>query len=104
MPLKGIDSLTQGRGLVQVDRAYDWFQEGEVTAAEQLPYDIEVGADGTRGILLREPQDLWSPLVTRVTVQPRFREQAAEQDLVDFEVASPWSPRIRGCMSVITCC
>ncbi len=84
--LPGIDTLTQGHGLVQIGRAHDWMTDGTLSVAERLEYRIEIGAERERGIYLREPDQQKEPLVTRVNIKPRFREHAPKDELVDFEV------------------
>lgn len=98
--------LTYGRGLLQVDAAWDYLQRdacarsptpgGSPEASSRTSshagpwYEVECaltegrGARG-RGIYLREPHETAKPQTVRVTVTPKLKEDAANSARLDVE-------------------
>lgn len=84
--LSGVDEFAQGAGLIQIDKAWDWIEQGEYNVAERLAYLVEVGRERTRGILLRESEQTSRLLETDVIVTPQFREDQPKAGQVKFEI------------------
>jgi len=83
----GIDLLTQGRGLVQVDKAYDYLTRFPAYHEQGLRFEVRVpGRQNARGVYLREPNEVSHPLETRFTVTPIFHDDADNRDKVDLEL------------------
>ncbi len=84
--IPGVDEFAQGAGLIQIDKAWDWIEQGEYSVAERLAFHCEVGREGTRGVLLREIEETSRLLETQVAVTPYFREDQPKRGQVDFEI------------------
>ena len=86
-PVAGVDVFGQGRGLVQIDRAYEYMKKYAGHADDDLRFEVRVPARGNaRGIYLREPYETDHPLETNVSVTPVFRKDADNRDKIDFEL------------------
>ena len=83
----GIEVFTLGRGLVQIDEAFEYARKFAGHADRDVRFEVRVpGRDNARGIYLREPFEADRPLETRVTVTPTFHDEADNRDKVDFEL------------------
>jgi tripeptidyl-peptidase-2 len=83
----GVEIFAQGRGIVQVDAAYEYVRKYAAYEDQDLRFDVRVtGRDDARGIYLREPWEVDRPLDARVTVTPIFHEDADNRAKVNFEL------------------
>ena len=86
-PVPGIEIFTQGRGLLQIDKAYEYMKTYAGQADRDVRFDVRVPSrDGGRGIYLREPFETERADVYRVNVDPIFPDDADNRAKVDFEV------------------
>ena len=86
-PVPGAEVFALGRGLVQIDKAYEYAKQFVQYADQDLRLEVRVpGRDNARGIYLREPYEVDRPLDARVTVTPVFHEDADNRAKVDFEL------------------
>lgn len=86
-PVPGVEVFAQGRGLIQIDRAYEYLRRFHGYADDAVRFDVRVpGRDKARGIYLREPFETDRPIETRVTVTPIFPKDADNRAKVDFEL------------------
>ncbi len=83
--LPGIEDFAQGAGLIQIDKAWDWIEQGEYSVAERHPFRCEIGRSKTRGVLLRESEETSQLLETDVKVTPQFRDDQPKRGQVKFE-------------------
>ncbi len=96
-PVGGGDPFAQGAGLIQIDRACQHAMEHAAAVGERLRLDVDItDRDHARGIYLREPHETCRPATANVLVKPRFREEAAASEKLDFELrvaleaTQPW--------------
>ena len=83
----GVEVFAQGRGLIQIDRAYEYLRKFHGDSLDHVRFDVRIPRRGNaRGIYLREPFELERPVETRVTVTPRFPKDADNRAKVDFEL------------------
>ncbi|XP_019851608.1 PREDICTED: tripeptidyl-peptidase 2 [Amphimedon queenslandica] len=93
-PLGSHDPFSIGHGVIQVDKAYDYFRE--ITTLPTTPVDFRVSVSGLqgqqskcRGIYLREPHHFKRSTHHLVTVDPCFPEDTSgwilgPRDKLDF--------------------
>jgi tripeptidyl-peptidase-2 len=87
VPVPNVDIFGQGRGLIQIDRAYEYVKKFAAYADQDLRFDVRIPDRGNaRGIYLREPQETEQPLETSLNVHPIFHHDADNHDKVDFEM------------------
>ena len=84
--LSDVDVFAQGTGLIQIDKAWNWIEQGDYDVAERLAYRVEVGQAKTRGVLLRESEQSSRLLETRVNVTPQIREDQPKAGQVKLEI------------------
>ncbi|MEZ6052871.1 MAG: tripeptidyl-peptidase 2 [Planctomycetaceae bacterium] len=84
--LPGVDPFAQGTGLIQVDKAWEWIEQGEYSVAERHGFRCEVARDKSRGVLLREAEETSRLLETDVAVTPYFRRDQPKLGQVKFEI------------------
>ena len=107
IPISGCDGaaspLTHGRGLLQVDAAFDYLMR-ELQSADTCPdarYAVAVrrsdGGPRTRGLYLREPSDSAADISATVSVTPVLHEDAdvqgerlAVEDRLEVVPSAPW--------------
>lgn len=96
-PVPDVDVFALGRGLIRIDRAWDYLTEYADYADQDLRFELRVRSRGNaRGIYLREPYEVNRPLDARVIITPLFHEDADNRDKVDFELrckleaTAPW--------------
>ncbi|KAG2434097.1 hypothetical protein HXX76_007824 [Chlamydomonas incerta] len=99
--------LTYGRGLIQIDGAWEYLMNDGVPSAATSPtaagpwYEVEATcAEGRgprgRGIYIREPHESAKPQSYRVSVTPKLNEDAATsarldvEDRLVLEATVPW--------------
>lgn len=83
--LIGLDPWSQGKGLIRVDKALDWFEENKEKQLEQVYYSIDfVNRNHARGLYLREGSLHKSSRLEPVRIQPQFPEDVDNQVLGAF--------------------
>ncbi len=97
VPVQGIEVFALGRGLVQIDKAYEYLKAYREFGDQDARFDVRVTSrSGARGIYLREPFEVDRPLEARIVVSPIFHEDAPNRERVDFELrcklqaSAPW--------------
>ncbi|MGA1235400.1 MAG: S8 family serine peptidase [Limisphaerales bacterium] len=82
----GMEVFTQGRGLIDVVRAFDWLREAGLGLAEEPALEVRIPSlHNARGIYLREPEMVRQPLAVSVQVSPVFPEDEPNPGLVGYE-------------------
>lgn len=82
-----VEIFAEGRGMVQIDRAFDYLKKFSPYTTMDLRFDIDIPArDHARGVYLREPFETDEPQDIRVMVTPQFHEDADNREKVDFEL------------------
>lgn len=77
----------QGKGVLQVDKAFEYAKLHASHPAEQLRFDVDVpDRDEARGIYLREPFETKQATVVKVRIRPQFHEEALNQEKIDLLV------------------
>jgi len=96
-PIPAVDVFAQGRGLIQIDRAFEHLMKNSAAQGELIHFAVDLpGRDGARGIYLREPHETTRPLVTTVRVRPMFHEKTEPQTKLSLnmpialECSEPW--------------
>ncbi|GMH33052.1 hypothetical protein BSKO_00886 [Bryopsis sp. KO-2023] len=93
--------LTHGRGLLQVDKAWQYLEKSGEVDFPDVRYEVRVqrsdGGVSMRGIYMREPADVLRPLTWMATVKPRLHEDAdvrdeklAIEDRLSLKSTQPW--------------
>lgn len=97
VPVQGVEIFALGRGLVQIDKAYEYLKAYREFGDQDVRFEVRISSrGGARGIYLREPFEVDRPLEARVTVSPLFHEDAPSRERVDFEMrckvesTAPW--------------
>lgn len=81
------DAFTQGAGLIQVDRAYEYLVKYADAAGERLRFQIELsGRDQGRGVYLRELYETRRSADYMVKIEPRFPHAVDNAAKIDFEI------------------
>lgn len=84
--LPDIHPLTQGHGLLQVDAAYDYALRFHNLPYISVPLQVTVGgAKQGRGVYLREAKQTKVSRDFKVTVEPKFHEDASSEEKVGYE-------------------
>ena len=73
--------LDSGRGLVQIDDAYEYVMAQKQKVYEDVNFELS-----PRGIYLRQPHQVSQPYVSSVSVNPIFHEDSLKRNLIDFEM------------------
>ena len=85
--LPGVERFAIGRGVLRVDRAWEWLQKHQPYSKTGVRFDVSVpGRDGARGIYLREPDEQLRPVEENVVITPRFRNNVDNHEKVDFQM------------------
>ncbi len=80
-----VEVFTQGHGLLQIDRAFEYAKEFAEYADQDVRFEVSVSGGG-RGVYLREPYEIDQTVETQVNVTPIFHDDADNRDKVDFEL------------------
>ncbi|XP_062522156.1 tripeptidyl-peptidase 2-like isoform X3 [Corticium candelabrum] len=84
-PVEGLDKLTVGHGLLQVDKAFEYIKEHGINLARDVTFEVSV--DGSRrGIYLRESCSLQKPIVASVKVEPKYNDDAERADRIKLQL------------------
>ena len=95
-PIPGISPWAQGRGMIQIDRAWEWLAVHAEDTDGDIRYGVSIRGTGGRGIYLREPWQTDDASTHRVTIRPEFKRDEDNRRRVDFEMAvaleatQPW--------------
>jgi tripeptidyl-peptidase-2 len=85
--IEGVEVFAQGRGLIQIDRAFDYLLEHRGSADHDLRFVVDLPShNGDRGVYLRESFETEKPFNTIVRVRPTFHEDADNHSKVEFEM------------------
>ncbi len=83
----GVSPFAAGRGLIQIDRAFDYIKEHGQAIDQDARFEINVSTrDGARGIYLREPFEVDRVTDARVYVSPEFHEDVDSRVKVGYEL------------------
>jgi tripeptidyl-peptidase-2 len=93
--IEGLDPFSQGRGLIQVDRAFDLC--AALASAQRIEPRLDITLSrGARGIYLREREESARILETTVRINPVFPKSTDPRRKVDLErryrleATAPW--------------
>ncbi|MBZ0269705.1 S8 family serine peptidase [bacterium] len=82
----GVEPFAAGRGLLRIDRAWDWLQAHRPYSDTGLRFDVSIASrDDARGIYLREAEETGRVTEVVVTVDPHFRRDVDNREKVDFQ-------------------
>jgi tripeptidyl-peptidase-2 len=85
--LPGVERFAIGRGVLRVDRAWEWLQKHQSYSKTGVRFDVSVpGRDRARGIYLREPDEQLRPVEENVVITPRFRNNVDNHEKVEFQM------------------
>ena len=86
-PLHSSEVFAHGRGLIQVDKAFDYLKENVMANGELLRFEVDLPRrNDSRGIYLREPHETDRLVETRVRIQPKWHDDADNREQVDFQM------------------
>jgi len=86
LPIAGLTPLEQGRGMIRVDKAYDWLKNHPPLSESDLRFEARVSSrNNARGIYLREPFEINRSHSLSVTLSPRFHRDAEKAEQIEFE-------------------
>jgi len=80
----GIDRFSQGAGLIQTGKAFEYLKANQAGAGELLPIQVDVG--GSRGVYLRDAVHVRAAKTFRVQLRPQFPKNAPAAQRVQFEL------------------
>ncbi|MFT4691916.1 MAG: tripeptidyl-peptidase-2 [Limisphaerales bacterium] len=84
-PIADVSVFAQGRGMIQIDRAWEFLKENRRTMDHDLRFRIDVtNRDHARGVYLREAFELKRPFEAAISVIPEFHERADNRQKVKF--------------------
>lgn len=85
LDVEGLDRLTQGHGLLQVDKAFDFCSEFSSVPERDLRFQISC-LGGKRGIYLRESRQLCKPFSESVSVTTIYNENVANDEKLNLNL------------------
>lgn len=92
----GTSPFALGRGLIQIDRAFDYVREFADYTDQDVRFDVRISTRGNaRGVYLREPYEVDRIQDARVYVTPHFHDDADNRDKVAFELRCNLEPTAR---------
>ncbi|XP_031554866.1 tripeptidyl-peptidase 2-like [Actinia tenebrosa] len=77
LKIEGLDVFTQGNGLLQVDKAYEYLTQHSNEGETDIRFQITCQA--ARGIYLRDPHQLSKPYLAPVCITPLFPEKTENE-------------------------
>ncbi|XP_078380044.1 tripeptidyl-peptidase 2-like isoform X2 [Oculina patagonica] len=83
--VEGLDRLTLGHGLLQVDKAYDFCSEFSSVPERDVRFQISCSG-GNRGIYLRESRQLCKPLSESVSVTTNYNDDVANDEKLNLNL------------------
>ncbi|MCH7725669.1 MAG: S8 family serine peptidase, partial [Planctomycetes bacterium] len=79
--------FAHGRGLIQIDKAYEYLEKFNEENGEQLRFEVDLPRMSTaRGVYLRDPRETQRVLETQVRIRPMFHEDDDNRDKVAFSM------------------
>ncbi|CAH3020619.1 unnamed protein product [Porites evermanni] len=85
LQLEGLDKLTQGHGLLQVDKAYDYCCEYSSSPERDVRFQVSC-SEGQRGIYLREPHQLSKPVTKSVSVTTHYDDDVGHEERISLNL------------------
>jgi len=83
--VEGLDRLTQGHGLLQVDKAFEFCSEFSSVPERDVRFQISCSG-GKRGIYLRESRQLCKPFSESVSVTTVYNEDVANDEKLNLNL------------------
>jgi tripeptidyl-peptidase-2 len=92
-PIELVETSAQGRGLIQVDRAFTHLLSTVGATAELVPISMTLlDRNDARGLVLREPFELDEPFEGLIDIRPGFRDDTALDTRRSFQLRLQLSP------------
>tara|TARA_Y100001934_G_scaffold270920_1_gene356603 strand:+ start:1851 stop:5675 length:3825 start_codon:yes stop_codon:yes gene_type:complete len=86
-PIDGVSVFAQGRGMMQVDRAWAFLKANRAVRDHDLRFRVDVmNRNNARGVYLRESFELHRPFEAMIKIHPEFHENADNRLKVKFEM------------------
>ena len=86
VPIAGLSPHEQGRGMIQIHKAYDWLKNNPAITKSDFKFDIRIRSRGNaRGIYLREPFEVNRAHSISVTINPVFHRDTKPSEKINFE-------------------
>eukprot|EP00795_Rhopilema_esculentum_P016379 gene16379-7781_t len=95
LKIEGSEELTQGRGMLQVDKAFELMKSESRPWINDVTFKIQC-ENGSRGIYIREPYQFRQPSLRNVTIVPVFHKDCANDLKFTFDIRAclvatvPW--------------
>ncbi|XP_015752679.1 PREDICTED: tripeptidyl-peptidase 2-like [Acropora digitifera] len=83
--IAGLDKLTQGHGLLQVDKAFDYCREFISVPERNVRFEVSCSGN-TRGIYLRESHQLCKPTNEAVSVTTYYEDDVAKNERINLNL------------------
>ncbi|XP_029189240.2 tripeptidyl-peptidase 2-like isoform X1 [Acropora millepora] len=83
--IEGLDKLTQGHGLLQVDKAFDYCREFISVPERNVRFEVSCSGN-TRGIYLRESHQLCKPTNAAVSVTTYYEDDVAKNERINLNL------------------
>ncbi|HJO09396.1 MAG TPA: S8 family serine peptidase [Verrucomicrobiota bacterium] len=84
--IPNVERFAQGRGLLQVDKAFAYLEATRDVNDHDLRFEVTNRSQGGRGIYLREPFNTDQPVASTIAIAPVFHEDADNAAKVAFEM------------------
>ncbi len=85
-PIAGLSPHEQGRGMIQIHKAYDWLKNNPTITKSDFKFDVRITSRGNaRGIYLREPFEVNRTHSVSVTLIPVFHRDTKPSEKINFE-------------------
>ncbi len=84
-PIAGLTAHEQGRGMIQIHKAYDWLKNNPPITKSDFKFEARVGRANARGIYLREPFEVNRTHSFSVSIKPVFHRDAPKPEKIKFE-------------------
>ena len=85
-PIAGLSPHEQGRGMIQIHKAYDWLKNNPPVTDSDFKFDVRIRSRGNaRGIYLREPFEVDRVHSVSVTLNPVFHRDTKPTEKINFE-------------------
>ncbi|MBC8325289.1 MAG: S8 family serine peptidase [Verrucomicrobia subdivision 3 bacterium] len=85
-PIGGLSPHEQGRGMIQIHKAYDWLKNNPAVTDSDFKFDVSIRSRGNaRGIYLREPFEVKRVHSVSVTLKPVFHRDTKPTEKINFE-------------------
>ncbi len=85
-PIAGLSPHEQGRGMIQIHKAYDWLKNNPTITKSDFKFDVRITSRrNARGIYLREPFEVKRTHSVSVTLIPVFHRDTKPSEKINFE-------------------